>query len=191
MPSPPDTGSITAILNRIEIGDTAAREELFDVIYGQLKQLARKKLRGQADRDMLQTTLVVNEACMRLTRDGFKVSPKNRRQLFVAANRAIQWVLVDYARKRTAGKRTPDEQEVVSEAVRRHEEAAGVPYSDLHDALQALRADHARVATVVEGKFFGRMTNAELAEILDLSVDTVKRDWRFGRAFLHSKLSVE
>ncbi|MEO1524240.1 MAG: ECF-type sigma factor [Planctomycetota bacterium] len=186
--SEPQIGSITELLRRIESGDTGAREELFGQIYTRLKAIARRKL-GSADRDLLQTTAVVNEACGRMVKDGIAVSAKNRGELFAAANRAIQWVLIDYARKRLAKKREVDRDELVEAAIRRSEKAAGSDFLDLHEALDQLRDKHERVARVIEARFFGELTMEQTAEICDVSIDTAKRDWRFGRAFLHSRLS--
>lgn len=183
-----ETGSITELLRRIESGDQTARDALFEQIYAQLKAIARSKL-GAVNRDLLQTTVVVHEACLRMTKDGFQVSAKNRGDLFAAVNRAIQWVLIDYARKRLAQKRTPDRQELIEDAIRRCEEAAGAEYIDLQDALTELQEKHERVAMVVEARFFGGLTMEEAAAFCGVSVDTAKRDWRFGRAFLHMRLS--
>lgn len=186
-----DPGSITRLLERINSGEDAARDELFELAYEHLKPIARRRLRGAADRELLQTTAVVNEACLRMTRDGLDVSPKNRGQLFAAVSRAVQWVLADYARRRTAAKRQGDDHQVVTDALRRYEQLAGADFLDLQDALAALRHDHPRAADVIEARFLGGLTFPEIAEMCGWSVDTVKRDWRFGRAFLHARLSDE
>lgn len=184
----PQIGSITELLRRIESGDTDARDELFEQVYSRLKALARPKLRG-ANRELLQTTAVVNEACGRLVKDGIAVSAKNRGELFTAANRAIQWVLIDYARKRLAQKRIADRDELIEDAIRRSELAVGVDFIDLQESLKLLRERHERVARVIEARFFGGLTMQQAAEVCGVSVDTAKRDWRFGRAFLHARLS--
>ena len=182
------TGSITQLLNRLNNGEETARDELFERVYEQLKQIARKQLRAPKDRDLLQTTAVVNEACLRMADNGFKVSPKNRGDLFAAVSRAVQWVLVDYARKRKAQKRTPDKQQLIDDAIKQYERDSGAEYLDLHEALASLREQHPRIADVVEARFFGGMTVAGAAHLFGLSADTAKRDWRFGRAFLHARL---
>ncbi|MEL6105276.1 MAG: ECF-type sigma factor [Planctomycetota bacterium] len=184
----PQIGSITELLRRIESGDTGAREELFGQVYSRLKALARPKLRG-ANRELLQTTAVVNEACGRMVKNGTAVSARNRAELFSAANRAIQWVLIDYARKRLAQKRMADRDELIEDAIRRSEEAAGTDFIDLQESLGALREQHERVARVIEARFFGGLTMQQAAELCGVSIDTAKRDWRFGRAFLHARLS--
>lgn len=181
-------GSITELLQRIERGDDVAREELFAEIYPRLKEIAHQKL-GGVNRDLLQTTAVVNEACARMSTKGGNVTPRNRAELFAAANRAIQWVLVDYARKSLSSKRTVDRDQLIHELVNKYEQSARASYIDLHEAMADLRSSHQRVADVVEARFFGGLTMQEAAEICEISLDTAKRDWKFGRAFLHARLS--
>ncbi len=183
-----EIGSITELLRQIDSGEMKARDELFQKIYIQLKTIAQRESKRQGDPELLQTTAVVNEACMKMASDGFQVSFENRKELFAAANRAIRFVLIDYARKKTAKKRNPENRSIVARQLESIQGTAGGNYADLDEALVLLADSYPRIARVVEAKFFGQLTNKETAKELGISIDTVKRDWRFGRAFLYEKL---
>ncbi|MEO1614874.1 MAG: ECF-type sigma factor [Planctomycetota bacterium] len=183
--------TVTLLLSRIDSGDDAAVEELFGQVYGHIRQLVRQKKLSTGDRNLLQTTAIVNEACLRIRGSGFRVSHQNRRHLFASVNQAIQRVLVDYARKRNALKRSGDDNQILSDMLQRYERACDGDILDLEQALDSLRGENPRAAKVAHLKFWGALTLQESAEVLDLSLDTIKRDWRFARAYLKAHLSSE
>jgi RNA polymerase sigma factor (TIGR02999 family) len=182
------SGTITHLLSRIDAGDQAAIEQLFAQVYKQLKHIARRNIRQPDDEDLLQTTAIVNEACLRLSGNGFDITLRNRRHLFAAVNRAVQHVLIDYARKRAAQKRQADRDPVLETALQRYEDACGGQLIDLQDAIDSLRETHSRAAEIVDARFWGGLSVQETADLLDISADTVKRDWRFTRAYLKCRL---
>jgi len=182
------SGTITALLKRIDSGESAAVEELFQSIYEDIRQAVQRQRPSAADRQLLQTTAIVNEVCLRLGGDGFRPSMTHRRHLFGSVNRAIRQVMIDHARKRQTEKRTGRQQELLEEYLARYEQACGHQILELDEALEALRALKPRTAEIVDARFWGGLTNDETAELLGISPDTVKRDWRFARAFLKSEL---
>jgi RNA polymerase sigma factor (TIGR02999 family) len=186
-----DTGQITELLQRIDAGDQGAIDELFTKIYDELRRIVRQQQPSAGDRELLQTTAIVNEACLRLAGHGLQVNMQNRRHLFASVNRAVQRVLIDYARKRTARKRTGDANQILNDMLQRYEQISGGDLVDLQDAIESLRSVNPRAAEVVDMRFWGGLTMQEAADLLELSLDTVKRDWRFARAFLKSELDGE
>ena len=183
-----ETGEITKLLQRIGSGETQAQEQLFELIYDHFKQIARRQLRKERNRNELWTTEVVNEACLKLANDGFAVTLDNRRHLFGAAFRAIKQVLVDYARKRKAQKRGQPTVPLLDDILEKLETSAQTGFLELQVAMEDLRMSHPCVADVVEARFYSGLTIPATAEFLEISVDKVKRNWRFGKAFLHSRI---
>jgi RNA polymerase sigma factor (TIGR02999 family) len=157
------------------------------LVYDELRQLAHKYMAGQRAGHTLQTTALVNEAYLRLAGQddpGFA----NRAHFLAVAATAMRQVLVDYARtalrqKRGAGARpvTLDEAAILSPEPTQE-------ILDLNDALEKLATLDARKARVVELQYFGGLKQEEIAEILDVSAVTVRRDWTFSRAWLYAEL---
>lgn len=175
-------------LRRIADGDLQAREDLYAILLKHLQSIVRSELRGNTLSPVLRPSDVVQQACVRMGVDRLKVSPRDDRELYIAATRAVRWVLLDHARRDKSKRETTPGDEVLEHSLQTFQSAAGTPLDALGEALDELRRNHLRVAEVVEGKFFGDLTHSELAERLQLSVGTVKRDWQFGRAFLHDYL---
>jgi RNA polymerase sigma factor (TIGR02999 family) len=157
------------------------------LVYEELRQLAHKYMAGQRSDHTLQTTALVNEAYLRLAgQDGSAFA--NRSHFLAVAATAMRQVLVDYARsalrqKRGAGARavTLDEGAVLSPEPTQE-------ILDLNEALERLAALDARKARVVELQYFGGLNQDEIAEILNVSAVTVRRDWTFSRAWLYAEL---
>ena len=157
------------------------------LVYEELRQLAHKYMAGQPADHTLQTTALVNEAYLRLAGQhdpGFA----NRSHFLAVAATAMRQVLVDYARstlrqKRGAGARavTLDEAALLSPEPTRE-------ILDLNEALERLSALDARKAQVVEMRYFGGLKQEEIAEALNISEVTVRRDWTFSRAWLYAEL---
>ncbi|MEO1526584.1 MAG: ECF-type sigma factor [Planctomycetota bacterium] len=175
-------------LRRIAEGDSEAREDLYAILLQHLRTIVRSELRGNPLSPVLRPSDVVQQACVRMGVDRLKVSPRDDRELYIAATRAVRWVVLDHARRDKSKRETTPGDAVLEQSLQNFETAAGTSLDALSDALDELRRNHHRVAEVVEGKFFGDLTHAELAERLQMSVGTVKRDWQFGRAFLHDYL---
>ena len=157
------------------------------MVYAELRRIARRQIRQQKPGHTLQTTALVHEAYLRLT--GNSETPfHDRAHFFGLAATAMRHILVDHARAHQTDKRGGAYQRVtLDESAVSTERAAELIALD--DALTALAALHARQARVVEMRYFAGLTAEETAEVLQISPDTVLRDWRAAKAWLHRELS--
>ena len=181
---------VTGLLVAWGNGDESVLEELMPIVHGELRRLARRMMRGERGNHTLQTTALVNEAYLRLV-DLNRVRWQDRAHFFAMSARLMRRILVDHARSRNYQKRggalrrvSLDEALVVSEE-------RGTDLVALDDALEALAAVDPRKSQVVELRFFGGLSIEEAAEALQVSGETVLRDWRFARAWLRRELSEE
>jgi len=178
---------ITNILAEICEGQSHARERLFRRVYKELKRVAANQLRKERPNHTLQPTALVHEAYVHLLGER---SPKweNRAHFFAAAARAMRNILVDYARKSKAQKRDGVRSDVELDkiAVTASERADDIIY--VHEALDRLGVKSERLKTIVELRFFAGFTEEEIAEILGLSLRTVKRDWKVAQTWLYAEL---
>jgi RNA polymerase sigma factor (TIGR02999 family) len=171
-------------------GDEAALERLMPLVYDELKRLAHRYMRGERVGHTLQTTALVNEAYLRLAK-WKDVHWQNRAQFFAVSAQMMRRILVDFARERQYQKRGGGALQVsLSEAAA----FAGGPETDLvalDEALTALAKVDLRKAQMVEMRFFGGLSIAEVAEVLKVSEETVNRDWRLAKVWLLRELSRE
>ena len=167
-------------------GDRSALDRLLPVIHDELRRVARARLRHERPGHLLQTTALVNEAYLRLV-DQRQVRWQNRAHFFAIASQLMRRILVDHARRRAAVTRGADPQPVtlVDCADPRAEQ---VDLLALDEALTRLAAMDERQSRVVELRFFGGLTEQETAEVLDLSVRTVRREWTMAKAWLYRQL---
>ena len=181
--------SVTQLLAQARSGDAAARGAAYELVYAELKRLAHRELARQRGATLC-TTALVHEAYVRLS--GSDVAPDDRRHLIALGARAMRFVLVDHARRALAQKRDGQLQSLtVTDGAcgvgdERNPNAADVLALD--QALQRLGALDARLVQVVEWRFFGGMSEPEIAAELGITERTVQRDWRRARAFLHHEL---
>jgi RNA polymerase sigma factor (TIGR02999 family) len=186
---PPDDDSkagLTLILNRALAGDAASRDRVYSMLYAELVRLARSHLSG-AGQVSLNPSALVHEAYLRiLRRDGTPM--RDRRAFFAYASTAMRSVLVDHVRASGAEKRGGDLTPVTLTTGVLDNVAAEEDFSRLNEALDALRGVDERGFRVVEMRYFGGMTEEDIAGELAVSVPTVKRDWRKARAFLFEQL---
>jgi RNA polymerase sigma-70 factor, ECF subfamily len=179
---------ITHLLIAWGEGDQSAMERLAPVIERELHRIASHHLAGERRADLLQTTALVNEAYLRLI-DWKSVRWQNRAQFFAMASRMMRHILVDHARAKGRLKRGEGALHVsLSEAAEMPAESAGDLVA-LDDALQKLETLAPRQSQVVELRFFGGLSLEETAEVLAVSVATVRRDWSLARAWLFRELS--
>jgi RNA polymerase sigma factor (TIGR02999 family) len=186
----PSPGGVTALLRAWNDGNDAALEQLMPLVEAELRRLARSYMRRERRGHTLQTTALVNEAFLRLT-NARAVGWQDRAHFLGIAARLMRRVLVDYARARGYRKRgggacrvTLDEGLVASPEPRFDVVA-------LDRALEALAAVDARKTRVIELRFFGGLSVEETAEVLHVSPDTVKRDWRLAKLWLLRELEGE
>jgi RNA polymerase sigma-70 factor (ECF subfamily) len=178
---------VTELLTRWSQGDDAALAELTPLVYEELRRLAHRQMGGERPDHTLQTTALVNEAYLHLA-DQSNPRWQNRAHFFAVAARSMRRILVSYARSQRSEKRGGgalkielDEAALVSP-----EESREI--LDLHEARERLAALDSRKAQVVELKYFGGLNYDEMAEVLKISPVTVRRDWRFAKAWLYAQL---
>ena len=185
MAAEPTTTHLLTVARR---GDRSALDALLPRVYDELRVLARARLRRHRPGETLNTTAVVHEAFLKLT-TGDSPSFEDRAHFFALAARAMRFVLISYARERTAQKRggaqtdLPLDTNLALEASSTAE-AEALDLLSLDAALDRLTAVSERLAEVVEYRFFGGLSYEEVAEATGRSVPTVKRDWRRARAYL-------
>jgi len=178
---------ITRLLEAWQGGVPGASEELFPLIYAELRVLARRQL-ARGSSDMLQTTAVVHEAYIKLVGSS-RLRFADRGHFYAVASRAMRQILVDYARRRAARKRGGDRVRVDLDEKRMpiQERAAEILLID--QALIRLEELDPRLGRIVEMRFFTGLSVQETAEAVGASPSTVKREWQKARAFLYRELA--
>jgi RNA polymerase sigma factor (TIGR02999 family) len=189
LPAPESTPPpLTQLIASARQGDRDAAAALFTLLYEDLRRIARSKLRQHQTMTLLDTTSLVHESYMKLLGAG-TLPVEDRRHFFAYAARVMRSVIVDFARARAAERRGGDADHLVLDTVLSDKLAA--PETDVlrvHEALDVLAQADARLAQVVEMRFFGGLSEAEIAEALDVSERTVRRDWEKARLLLLAAL---
>ena len=185
MPTEPTT---TQLLVEAREGGRDALDALLPRVYDELRVLAHARLRRHRPGETLNTTALIHEAYLKLTA-GETPSFEDRTHFFALAARAMRFVLVSYARERSAQKRgggTPELllNEAVAVSASDAAETEALDLLSLDAALDRLAVVSDRLAEVVEYRFFGGMTHKEIAEATGRSVPTITRDWRRARTYL-------
>jgi RNA polymerase sigma-70 factor, ECF subfamily len=183
----PPPGEITRVLAQLKKGNKAAADDLVPLVYPHLRSLASYYMRRERPDHTLQATALVHEAFIRLLKQE-NLAWEDRNHFFGVAAGLMRRILVDYARAHRAGKRGGAERDLPLDealvfAVERSSELIA-----LDDALKQLAEWDPRQSRIVELRFFAGLTEEEAAEVLGISVRTVKRDWAAARAWLHGEL---
>ena len=178
---------VTDLLTQWSHGDGAALAELTPLVYEELRRLAHRQMGGERPDHTLQTTALVNEAYLRLA-DQTNPCGQNRAHFFAVAARAMRQILVSYARSQRAEKRGGGALKIELDEAALISPEESKQIVDLHEALERLATLDSRKAQVVELKYFGGLNYDEMAEVLEISPVTVRRDWRFARAWLYTEL---
>jgi len=180
---------ITRLLQAWGSGDHLALDRLTPLVYDELRRIARCHMAGERGGRTLQTTALVNEAYMRLV-DSAQVRWQDRAHFFAISSQLMRRILVDAARTRgsvkrwgPAGRAYIDEGMIVAKSRDRELLA-------LDEALDSLAQFDARKAKVIELRFFGGLSVEEAAEVLQISPQTVMRDWKLAKAWLEREMSV-
>jgi RNA polymerase sigma-70 factor (ECF subfamily) len=180
-------GEITSLLTALQRGDAKAESLLVELVYDEMHARARRHMRRERPDHTLQPTALVHETFLRLMQ-GQPVDWQGRAHFYATASVIMRQILVDHARAHAARKRPEGKQRVDLDGLL----AAESPRIDelliLDEALTRLAAMDARQARLVELLYFGGLTEEEAAEVLGISVRTVKRDWASARAWLQSQL---
>jgi RNA polymerase sigma factor (TIGR02999 family) len=187
MSDPPS--EITALLNEWSRGDQEALERLMPLVHGELRQLARSYFRHESEGHTLQPTALVNEVYMRLVEQR-KVQWDNRAQFFAFAALLMRRILVDHAKARNTAKRGGDVRKLpLDEALTVGGRTLDLDLLALDAALTELADLDPRQARVVELRFFAGLTHEEVADVLAISVTTVKREWQTARLWLFRRIT--
>jgi len=179
------THDVTRLLGEWAKGDQRAFEQLLPLVYGELRQIAASYLRKERQGHTLQPTAVVHEAYIRLVHQK-KPNWDDRKQFFGIAARLMRQILVDHARKRHAGKRAG--QRVSLEDALNFQRGRGEALVALDSRLNALEKLDPRKCKAIELRYFGGLSMDEIAQALDVSPVTVRRDLRVAKAWLHHEM---
>lgn len=180
----------TELLQKSRSGDRDAFNDLYSHVYGTLREIAHQRLARHQGCATLGTTALVHEAYLRLA-DHAGLAWSDRAHFFALASRAMRFVLIDYARERTAGKRGGDHAEIPLDTIQVAADDRAIDLLALTDALDELASVSTRLSAIVDYRFFGGMTFDEIAVSTGLSVPTVKRDWARARAWLYRSMQAE
>lgn len=177
---------ITRLLHEVQGGDRSAAEKLLPLVYSELHRLAKACMRRERPGHTLQTTALIHEAYLRLAGD--EIEWRDRNHFIGFAANVMRQVLVDYARahqaqRRAGGMRRVEMREDLAISPERLEEVALVD-----EALSRLAARIPRQAQIVELRYFGGLSVEQIAQILDISPRSVKRDWSLARIWLSREL---
>ncbi|MBS1789112.1 MAG: sigma-70 family RNA polymerase sigma factor [Acidobacteria bacterium] len=185
---PSSSPTITELLVAWNQGDQEALDQLTPLVYRELHRLAHSYLAGERRGHVLQTTALVNEAFVRLI-DWQEVEWQNRAHFFGVAATLMRHILVQFAREQQAAKRGGQAIQVSLSKAAATSTRQNPDLVALDDALTALERLDPRQARTVELRFFGGLSLEEAAEVLAVSVSTVRRDWRMAQAWLHQQLT--
>ncbi len=188
--SSPCPENVTQLLKAWSSGEEQALDQLIPLVYTELRRLAHRYMGGEREAHTLQSTALVHEAYERLV-DLKDVTWQNRAHFFAVSAQMMRRILVDYARARRYSKRGGEWQRVpLDEAIA----VFGDRKTDvvaLDDALHALAAMDPRKSRIVEMRYFGGLSIKETAEVLEVSEETVQRDWRLAKVWLLRELTRE
>ncbi len=180
---PDASANVTQLLAQLRAGDREVLDDLFPLVYDELRRRAHYQLRGERPGHTLSTTALVHEAYFKLV-DHHAVDWEDRSHFYAVAAHAMRQVLIDRARKRSAQKRGGDAPKLSLEDVTPAAPAHPTVLLALDAALRKLEQMDPRQGQIVECRFFAGYTIQETADILDVSPSTVKRDWRTAKAYL-------
>ena len=178
---------ITALLLKAGEGDSAVLEQVFPLVYEELRRLAHRQLRHEPDGHTLCTTGLVHEAYLKLV-DQTRSEWTSRAHFLAVASIAMRRIVVDYARRHRSAKRGGMLQQVPLESLDLVAEERAELLVALDDALARLAELDPRQARVVECRFFGGMTEEETADALGIGLRTAKRDWAKARSWLYQEI---
>jgi RNA polymerase sigma factor (TIGR02999 family) len=184
----PRSAEITKLLRAWSGGDRDALDRLAEHVYAELRLIARRYMKNEHEANTLQTTALVNEVYLRLV-DVSNVESHERAQFFAMAAQMMRRILVDAARVRHAHKRGGGSPKVTIDEAALQSALPGRWIVGLDEALTAFSEVAPRQAKVVELRYFGGLTEPEIAEALKISPRTVERDWEFAKAWLLQELN--
>ena len=182
-----DASELSRVLYGAARGGALPADELLPLVYDELRALARAKMRRERPGQTLQATGLVHEAYLRVVGED-DPGWKGRAHFFGAAARAMRRILVEGARRKDRAKRGGHWNRVGLEEAELAIEPPGRDVLAVDEALERLEASDPRKGRIVELRYFGGLTNEETARVLELSVGTIEREWRFIKAWLETEL---
>lgn len=184
----PPANEVTYLLLEMRKGNAQAADALIPLVYGQLRRMARSQLNHERGDHTLQPTALVNDVLMRLIGTG-DLEWKSRAHFFAVSSAIMRRILIDSARAHRAEKRDGNHVQVSLHSNLKYEWRQAESLLALNDALDRLATVDLRLSKVVEMRFFAGMTEAEIAEVLNVNVRTVKRDWQFAKDWLYREMT--
>ena len=184
------TPGLTELLDDWQRGDRTALEKLTPLIYDELRRIAHRYVQRERSGHTLQTTALVNEAYLRLAVQE-KIEWQNRAHFFAVSAQVMRHILIDHARRRRFAKHGGDAQQVSLEEASLMTEQRAAELVALDEALDELAKLDPRKMRVVELRYFGGLSLEETADVLEISVMTVRRDWRAAKAWLFRRMKDE
>ncbi len=185
-----DQTDCTRVLADAAAGDPAAEASIWELVYDELHRIAHREMASERTDATLSTTALIHEAWFKLV-DQERIARRERGHFYALACRAMRQVLIEHARGRNARKRQGGWRRVTLEDEAGAVESRADDLLALDEALTRLAAFNPRLGRVVELRFYAGLTNEEAAEILEVDVRTVERDWRRAKAYLQRMLEVE
>ncbi|HKU73902.1 MAG TPA: sigma-70 family RNA polymerase sigma factor [Pyrinomonadaceae bacterium] len=187
MAQAPNPQNITQLLAEWRDGNQSALDELYPLVYDELHRLARRYMSRERKGHTLQTTALINEAYVRLV--GQKVNWANRSHFFAISAQIMRRILIDHARRHAYAKRGGGAQQVSLDEAATVTPDQSTELIRLDEALTSLSEMDPRRSQVVELRYFGGLNNEEIAGVLNVSENTVTRDWNMARAWLYQQLT--
>ena len=182
-----ESHDVTNLLVELRRGNRDAEQQLIPLVYAELRRLAARYLRAERRDHTLQATALVNEAYLRLI-EIHNIDWQSRTHFFALASQLMRRILVDYARAHRARKRGGSCESVNLEDALVFSRPRSEEFIALDEALSRLAEVDQRQSQIVEMRFFGGLSEEEIAAHLGISVRTVKRDWRIAKAWLYRDL---
>ena len=182
--------NLTGLLLEWRDGDKAALDRLTPLVYDELRRIAHRYVQRERNGHTLQTTALVNEAYLRLAGQQ-KVDWQNRAHFFAVSAQVMRHILIDHARRRRYAKHGGDARQVSLEDAALMPQERAAELIALDEALDELAKLDPRKSRVVELRYFGGLSLEETAEVLEISLMTVRRDWRAAKAWLYRRMKAE
>lgn len=186
----PDNNEVTQLLANLRSGENQAHDQLFPIVYNELRKIAANYMRRERSDHTLQATALVHEAYMQLV-DQTRVTWQSRAHFFGVAAQLMRRILVDHARTQNALKRGGDAQKLSLDDSLGLASGPPVAFDELDEALTRLQQLDANQAKIVELRFFGGLTVEEVSEVIGSSTATIEREWRMAKAWLHGQLTAQ
>lgn len=183
---------LTGLLVEWAQGDKAALDRLTPLVYDEIRRIAHRYIQREREGHTLQTTALINEAYLRLA-GSQNVDWQNRSHFFAVTAQVMRHILIDHARRRRYVKHGGEAQRVAFDVAMNEtasmSKARATELLALDEALEELAQLDARKSRVVELRYFGGLSLEETAEVLEVSVMTVRRDWRAAKAWLYQRVN--